>query len=174
MVRFLAITLFLALAACVRVPENVTPVTGFELSRYLGTWYEIARLDHRFERGLVEVTAEYHLRGDGGINVINKGRDSETGEWNKAEGKAYFIGKSDVGRLKVSFFGPFYGSYNIAMLDDDYTMALVIGPTLDYAWLLSRDESPARKKCNRFLDQASQLGISRERWIQIRSCEWGD
>ena len=93
------------------MPERVTPVESFELNRYLGKWYEIARLDHSFERGLERVTAEYSLRDDGGISVVNRGYSIEDDEWKVAEGKAYFVNDKNLGYLKVSFFGPFYGSY---------------------------------------------------------------
>ncbi|MBU2112930.1 MAG: lipocalin family protein [Gammaproteobacteria bacterium] len=115
------------------VPDGVTPVTPFELKRYLGEWHEIARLDHRFERGLTEVTANYSMRDDGGVKVINRGFSAEDGDWQQAEGKAYFVGDTNSGALKVSFFGPFYGGYNIAKLCDDYSVALVVGPSTDYA-----------------------------------------
>lgn len=117
----------------------MTVVTGFDLNRYLGTWYEVARLDHRFERGLSDVTATYSLRDDGGVHVVNRGYKSNSGEWDEAVGKAYFTGDEDVGSLKVSFFGPFYGGYNIVELDkDDYQYSLVAGPDRDYLWILSR------------------------------------
>ena len=87
------------------MPAGVTPVAGFELERYLGKWYEIARLDHSFERGLSRVTAEYSLREDGGVRVLNRGYSAEKGEWDEAEGKAYFVETPDLGYLKVSFFG---------------------------------------------------------------------
>ena len=108
--------LLMLLAGCTGVPEGVQPVTGFELERYLGTWYEIARLDHPFERGLSRVTAEYSRRDDGGVRVVNRGYAAADGRWNQVEGKAYFVESPDLGRLKVSFFGPFYGGYNIFAL----------------------------------------------------------
>ncbi len=78
-------------------PEGVEPVTDFEAERYLGRWYEIARLDHRFERGLSAVTAEYAWREDGGVSVLNRGFKEDKGAWDDIEGKAYFIGAPDVG-----------------------------------------------------------------------------
>ncbi|MDN3552081.1 lipocalin family protein [Halomonas almeriensis] len=128
----------LSLSACTGIPEGVEPIQGFKLDRYLGQWYEIARLDHSFERGLDCVTAEYAMREDGGVSVINRGVNLQEGEADVAEGKAYFIDSTDVGRLKVSFFGPFYGGYNIMALDTDYQWALVAGPNRDYLWILSR------------------------------------
>lgn len=104
----------LLLAGCTGLPEGIEPVTGFDKDRYLGTWYEIARLDHSFEEGLSKVTAEYTLNDDGSIKVINRGYNAEESEWQEAEGRAKFVGDSDVGHLKVSFFGPFYGSYVVS------------------------------------------------------------
>ncbi len=127
------------LAGCTGVPEGVQPVSGFDLDRYLGTWYEIARLDHGFERGLSEVTATYSLREDDGIKVVNRGYENESGEWQEAVGKAFPNGPDGVGRLKVSFFGPFYGGYNIIALDDaGYQYAMVAGPDRSYLWILAR------------------------------------
>ena len=99
--------LMILLAGCTGMPEGVTPVKNFNAERYLGTWYEIARLDHSFERGLEQVTAEYEMREDGGIRVTNRGVETKNGERKEAEGKAYFVNKPDEGHLKVSFFGPF-------------------------------------------------------------------
>lgn len=157
-------------SSCTKVPEGVEPVAGFELERYLGTWYEITRLDHSFEKDLVDVTADYTLRDDGGVRVVNRGRNTRTGKWKEATGKAYFIGSPDAGSLKVSFFGPFYGGYHIAKLDADYRMALVIGPNLDYAWILARASEPDKALCEDFLRAARHLGIEDKRWITIRDC----
>lgn len=109
--------LALLLGACTGIPEDIAPVQGFEAKRYLGAWYEIARLDHSFERGLSSVTARYSEREDGGLTIVNRGYDKASGEWKEATGKAYFLGASDIGQLKVSFFGPFYGGYNVIELD---------------------------------------------------------
>jgi len=136
---FLFLGLILTLAGCVRIPDRVVAVDGFEIDRYLGKWYEIARLDHSFEKGLIRVTAEYRLREDGAIRVGNRGYDPNRKEWREATGKACFVGKPDIGRLKVSFFGPFYGGYNIIALDrENYAYALVCGPSRSYLWILSR------------------------------------
>jgi apolipoprotein D and lipocalin family protein len=126
-------------SSCVGVPEGVETVVDFELDRYLGTWYEVARLDHSFERGMSHVTANYSMRDDGGVRVVNRGFKVAKNEWSEATGKAYFVGDTDVGQLKVSFFGPFYGAYNILELDkDNYQYALVAGPDRDYLWILAR------------------------------------
>jgi len=124
---------------CVGIPDNVEPVHHFELDRYLGRWYEIARLDHSFERGLTRVTAEYSLRDDGGVKVVNRGYSAAENSWKEALGRAYFVEGSDSGYLKVSFFGPFYGSYIVFELDHDaYRYALVCGPDKSYLWILAR------------------------------------
>ena len=115
----LLMALFLLLTGCVGIPENVKPVENFKLESYLGKWYEIARLDHSFERGLSRVTADYSLRDDGGLKVINRGYSVKENKWKEAEGKAYFVRGSDEGYLKVSFFGPFYGSYIVFELDHE-------------------------------------------------------
>ncbi len=163
--------LLLLLAGCTALPEKVTPVQPFTLERYLGTWYEIARLDHSFERGLSQVTAEYQLRNDGGIKVINRGYDAQKQRWKEAVGKAYFVGEPNVGRLKVSFFGPFYGGYNIAMLDDDYQIALVIGPNTNYAWLLARTPEISAEQCAPYLAEATRIGVPTEAWIWLAKCQ---
>ena len=166
----ITISLTVFLFGCISTPEGVEPVTDFDISRYLGTWHEIARLDHSFERNLTDVTAQYSPREDGGVKVINRGRDMETGKWKEAVGKAYFTEDKDIGKLKVSFFGPFYGAYNIAWLEKDYSMALIVGPTLGYAWLLSRTREPDADLCNRYFTEADRLGIPREDWIMVRTC----
>ena len=115
----IVVLILVVISGCLGIPEGVNPVDNFELNKYLGIWYEIARLDHSFERGLNNVTAEYSLRDDGGIKVLNRGYSTENNEWKVAEGKAYFVEKENQGYLKVSFFGPFYGSYIIFELDEE-------------------------------------------------------
>ncbi len=137
--KMILITLILFLSGCVGIPENVKPIDNFELDRYLGKWYEIARLDHSFERGLTRVTADYTLLEDGGVRVLNRGFSKKDNKWKQAEGKAYFVKSSQQGFLKVSFFGPFYGSYIIFELDHkNYQYALVCGPNKSYLWILAR------------------------------------
>lgn len=160
----------LTLTSCTEVPDKVEPVSPFELNQYLGKWYEIARLDHSFERGLTEVTATYSLREDGGVRVINQGVD-KNGQASLAEGKAYFTGESNRAALKVSFFGPFYGGYNVAMLDPDYSMSLVIGPNTDYAWILARTPNPPKAQCQAYSDKAAEIGVNTQEWIWVRGCQ---
>lgn len=150
----------LLLAGCVGMPDGVRPVQGFDLERYLGRWYEIARLDHSFERGLDQVTATYSLREDGGVRVINRGYATAKEEWREAEGKAYFVEGPETGYLKVSFFGPFYGSYIVFELDHDgYQYAFIAGPTHDYLWLLARTPTVPDAVITRFERLAREAGF---------------
>jgi apolipoprotein D and lipocalin family protein len=167
-VPYFLLLLLVLLSGCTGIPEGVSPITGFDVNRYLGTWYEIARLDHSFERGLEQVTAEYSMRDDGGIRVVNQGYNSVKQRWEKAEGKAYFTGSSDVGRLKVSFFGPFYGGYNIIGLDrESYQYALVSGPDTSYLWILARQPVLDASIINQLLAKASAHGFDTSRVIFV-------
>lgn len=158
--NYLAAISFLLLTSCTSLPENIKPITGFELDRYLGTWYEIARLDHSFERGMTKVTADYSMRKDGGVRVINRGYNAEKKEWNEAEGKAYFVSEPDIGQLKVSFFGPFYGGYNIIALDkENYQYSLVAGPGLNYLWILARTPKLEQSVIIELVKKAHALGF---------------
>jgi apolipoprotein D and lipocalin family protein len=164
----LVFMLALVAAGCTGIPENVSPVTGFDVNRYLGTWYEIARLDHSFERGLERVTAEYSRLDDGGIRVVNQGFNAANKSWKRAEGKAYFISAADVGRLKVSFFGPFYGSYTIIDLDHrGYRYSMVCGPNKSYLWILARAPQLDPPVLDRLLAQAVLLGFDTEQLIYV-------
>ncbi len=156
-------------SSCTGTPDGVSAVTGFEIDRYLGTWYEIARLDHSFERGLSAVTANYSLRDDGGVRVVNRGYDEQSGEWDEAIGKAYFVGASDVGQLKVSFFGPFYGGYNIVELDkSDYQYSLIAGPDRDYLWILSRTAQMQPDILRSLVNKARELGFPTDELIFVK------
>jgi len=164
----LASLILLVIAGCTGLPDQVHPVDGFDIKRYLGKWYEIARLDHSFERGLTNVSAEYSLRDDGGVSVINKGFSSNTNEWKETDGKAYFVGDPSIGHLKVSFFGPFYGSYVVFDLDkDEYQYAFVAGYNKSYLWLLSRTPDVNRDIIDRFVSRSSQLGFDTDALIFV-------
>jgi apolipoprotein D and lipocalin family protein len=141
----LVICLALLLAACTGRPAGVEPVGGFEVGRYLGTWYEVMRLDHRFERGLSHVTATYAQGADGTISVVNRGLERSSCQWRQASGVARFQGPGDVASLSVTFFWPFAGGYHVFALDRErYGWAIVSGPSHDYLWILSRTpELPA-------------------------------
>ena len=148
------------LAGCLAIPEGVEPVTGFDVDRYTGTWYEVARLDHRFERGLSNVTATYSLQDDGTVKVVNRGYSLEDQSWDDAIGKASFVEVPDLAYLKVSFFGPFYGAYVVFELDkQDYQYAFVAGNTTSYLWLLSRTPTISDELRQRFIDNITALGF---------------
>ena len=156
----LLFTLLLFLSSCTSVPQGIEPVNNFELPRYLGKWYEIARYDHSFESGLEQVTAEYSMQQDGGVRVVNRGFNPQNQQWKEALGQAYFVQNSDIGHLKVSFFGPFYASYVIFELDkQDYQYALITGPNRDYLWILARSPQLDDKLKDRLLAVIKQAGF---------------
>jgi apolipoprotein D and lipocalin family protein len=160
-------------SACMGVPDNVKVIASVDANQYLGTWYEIARLDHSFERDLEKVTANYSLRDDGGIKVINKGFNSQTKVWKEAEGKAYFVDppnpdKTNTGKLKVSFFGPFYGAYNIIALDKPYyNYVMLCGPDKSYFWILSRTPQLPYPIKQELISQAKALGFATDKLIYV-------
>jgi apolipoprotein D and lipocalin family protein len=161
--------LFIFLAGCVGIPDNVTPVKGFDVQRYLGLWYEIARLDHSFEKGLENVQAHYSLAADGSIRVVNRGFNPISNQWKEAVGKASFIADTDTGRLKVSFYGPLYGSYNIIALDQQhYSYALVCGPSKSYLWILAREPSMEASVKSALINKAKALGFETETLIHVK------
>lgn len=167
--NYLFLFLVPLLSACLGMPEKITPVTDFELQRYLGMWYEIARLDHSFERGLQNVTAEYSLREDGGVSVVNRGYASKDKAWREAKGKAYFVKDATVGYLKVSFFGPFYGSYVIFELDKmNYDYAFISGPDTSYLWLLSRKPVLPQPIIDQFKQRANNAGFDTSKLIYVK------
>jgi len=163
-----ALAMLFLLAGCVKVPHGVSPVKDFKLDRYLGRWYEIARLDHSFERGLTRVSAEYSMRPDGGVKVVNSGFSEKENRGKEAVGRAYFVKDAETGFLKVSFFGPFYGSYVIIDLDrENYNYSLVCGPTRDYLWILSRTKTISDDVKTRLLDKAKAAGFPTEKLIWV-------
>ncbi len=160
--------LLCCVTACTTPPKGLAPITGFDINRYLGKWYEIARLNHSFERGLSKVTAEYQLREEGGVTVINRGYDEKAKEWKEAVGKAFFVEGPDVGQLKVSFFGPFYGGYTILELDkENYEYALVSGPNRSYLWLLARSPDLDTAIVKRLVTKAERLGFPVDELIYV-------
>jgi apolipoprotein D and lipocalin family protein len=167
-INILLIILVFFLTGCVGIPENVKPVDKFKLEKYLGKWYEIARLDHSFERGLSRVTADYSLRDDGGLRVVNRGYSAKENTWKEAEGKAYFVKGSDQGYLKVSFFGPFYGSYIVFELDhENYQYSLVSGPDKSYLWILARGPKIREEIKDLLITKAAALGFETSKLILV-------
>ena len=164
----LVICIFL-LSGCLGMPKLVQPVNDFELNKYLGKWYEIARLDHSFESGLSQVSAEYSLKEDGGVRVINRGFSAAKNEWKEAEGKAYFVNGDSEGYLKVSFFGPFYGSYVVFELDhENYQYAFISGPDTDYLWLLARTPTVPAEVLQKFVDMSKARGFNTDDLIYVQ------
>jgi apolipoprotein D and lipocalin family protein len=169
MKKILVIAAALFLSACTGMPAGVAPVKDFELNRYLGKWYEVARLDHSFERGLEQVSAEYSLNPNGSVKVVNRGYSTTKNKWSEAVGKAKFVQDPATGYLKVSFFGPFYGSYVVFDLDKEgYEYAFVSGPDLSYLWLLSRNKTVSPEVKASFLKQAKEIGFDTSKLIFVK------
>jgi len=163
MKKISSLLMFTALVAllnsCSSIPKGAKAVEPFEADRYLGKWYEIARLDFKFEKGLNNTTANYSINPNGTIKVLNRGYDYGAQEWKEAIGKAKVLQEGKA-MLKVSFFGPFYAGYNVLALDSEYKYALVAGESLKYLWILSREKTiPAEIKTN-YLNIAGNLGYS--------------
>jgi apolipoprotein D and lipocalin family protein len=145
----------------------MTAVSPFDVQRYQGTWYEVARLDHSFERDMRDVTAHYALQTDGSVQVLNRGFDMKKNDWREAIGKAKFIGDTQRASLKVSFFGPFYGGYHVIALDPAYRWSMVVGPDRDYLWILSRSNTLDPLVKAQLRTQALALGLPFERLIWV-------
>ena len=159
--------LTLSFTAIADIPAGVKPVTGFELDRYLGRWYEIARLDMFFERGLSNVTATYSMNDNGTVKVANRGYSEKSNKWKDANGKAKFAGDTDLGELKVSFFGPFYAPYIVFDLDqEDYQYAFVTG-SKDSLWLLSRTPTISTELKERFVSMVESYGYDTNELIFV-------
>lgn len=163
-----AIIAAVALSSCASIPKKATPAQDFNLQKYLGTWYEIARFDYKFEENLNNVTATYSLNPDGTVQVVNKGYNFKTNEWESATGKAKFRESKNTAALKVSFFGPFYSGYNVIALSGDYKYALVAGKNLDYLWILSRTTDIPERVKKEFLQKAEQIGYDTSRLVWVK------
>ena len=162
---FLVIT---AIYSCKTIPENLTAVKPFYKEKYLGKWYEIARLDFIFEKNLNNTTAEYYLRKDGKIKVDNKGYNVKKYKWTQAIGNAKFIGHEDIAMLKVSFFGPFYSGYNVIAIDENYKYALVAGKSTKYLWILSRETTIPENIKKDYLRIAENIGYNIKDLIWVK------
>lgn len=150
------------------IPEGVTAVTPFDLKRFEGTWYEIARLDHGFEKNMSHVSFTYTLQDNGGFKVENKSLDDKNGRWLVSEGKGALIGDSNIGRLKVSYFGPFYGSFNLIALDDkNYSWAMATGPSTRYLWILSRKKTLEDPIIQDLIRKAIGMGYKLDKMIHV-------
>jgi len=160
------------LSACsTTLDPDVVPVSNFKADKYLGTWYEIARIENRFEKGLTQVTANYSYRDDGGIKVLNKGFNTKKDKWDEAVGKAYFVGDKDKGHLKVSFFGPIYGPYVVFELDENYQYSFVTNHNKKYLWFLSRTAEVTPEMKEKFLRRVKDMGFETENLVWVDQSE---
>lgn len=166
--RYLVVCFMFFLVSCSGTPRGIPAVDDFDLNRYLGDWYEIARLDHSFERGLTHVKANYSLNSDGSVKVINTGFSLEENTWEEAVGKAYFVAEKSKGHLKVSFFGPFYGAYVVFKLDKNYQYAFITGYNRNYLWLLSRTPSVSESVKADFINTVTELGFDTDEIIFVQ------
>jgi len=155
----------LAYNALKPIKSDIKVVEPFDVDRYLGKWYEIARLDFKWEKGLSLVTAEYNKNTDGSISVNNQGFHKEKDKWKQSVGKAKFIESPTKGALKVSFFGPFYSGYHVVKIDPSYQYALVFGDNLDYMWLLSREKNMPEDVKIDYLNYARESGYTIENLV---------
>jgi apolipoprotein D and lipocalin family protein len=163
----------IALTACSNhtPPAGVTPVSPFNASTYSGKWYEIARLDHSFEKGMSHVSAEYFPNADGSVKVINRGFSDAKNTWKEAVGRAKFVGDANTAHLKVSFFGPFYGDYIVFDLDEKYQHALVSGPNHSYLWLLSRQPTMPAEQVQALVAKAKAAGFDVTQLVYVQQGE---
>lgn len=163
-----SIGLVALLNSCASIPKNAKAVKNFDIDRYLGTWYEIARFDFRFEKDLDNVSAQYSLNKEGNVIVLNSGYNYKKAEWKKADGLGKFRANKDVAELKVSFFGPFYAGYNIVALDENYQYALVAGKNLKYLWILSRTKNIPQEVKSNYLRIAEEIGYDTSKLIWVK------
>lgn len=147
------------------MPEGAKVVTNLDADKYLGKWYEIARFDYIFERGMDHCTAEYSKNNDGSIKVLNRGFKKSEDKWKQSAGEARFIENPTVGRLKVSFFKPIWAGYNILSIDGDYEYALIAGDNLKYLWILSRTPNLPDEVKQKYLKIAKDLGYDTEKLL---------
>ncbi len=154
--------------------ENIPPVPDFELNRYLGTWYEIARLPHRFEKGLSRVTATYTLNPNGTIQVLNRGFKAAKNKWSQAEGKAWVPDPDVPARLKVRFFWPFSAEYKIIRLDPEYRWAVVTSSQNNYLWFLCREPVMDEALYKSLVQYVSENGFDVSKLIRVEQDEAGD
>ena len=152
----------------VRIPYGINAVKPFKVEKYTGKWYEIARLDYKWERNLDNVTATYTLNDDGTIKVDNKGFHTKKDKWKQSIGKAKFVDDTNEGLLKVSFFGPFYSGYSIIALDEQYRYALVAGESTKYLWILSREKTIPETLKNQYLQKARDIGYKTDDLIWVK------
>lgn len=164
----LTIGILTFLVSCASIPKKAKPVENFDIKRYLGTWYEIARFDYRFERNLDNAAAQYSLNEKGNVKVQNSGYNFKRNEWKSVNGIAKFRDDKNIGALKVSFFGPFYAGYNVIALDKEYQYALVAGKNLDYLWILSREKTIPENIKSDYLSIAQEIGYDTSKLVWVK------
>ncbi len=164
----IAVYFIALLNSCASIPENAKPIEDFDVNRYLGTWYEVARFDFRFEKNLDNTSANYTLDKNGNVVVLNSGYNFVKKKWRKADGLAKFRGEKNIAALKVSFFGPFYSGYNVVALDENYQYALIAGKNLDYLWILSRTKKLPDEVKTEYLKIAKEIGYDTSRLIWVK------
>jgi apolipoprotein D and lipocalin family protein len=148
---------------------RLQPAKAVDLNRYLGRWYELARYDMIFERGCEGVTAEYSLRPDGLVRVLNSCRKgAPDGPLKTAEGRAKVVPGSDGAKLKVAFFGPFWADYWVLDRADDYSWAIVGEPSRKYLWILSRDATPGAEATAALVARTAALGYDTSRLVMVK------
>ena len=158
LIALCAIATCFIICGCSKVNTNHIPaVENFKLQRYMGVWYEIARLPHSFERDIVDAQAEYALLPDGRVRVVNRGE--RNGKPSSITGIARPAGIQSIGDLEVSFFYPFYSKYKIIYLDKDYQIAIVTSDSMDYFWILSRKPQISSKQLADCLKKAQEWGF---------------
>ncbi len=164
----IAIGLLSFFNACTSIPKNAKAVHHFDANKYIGTWYEIARIDFFFEKNMNNTSAQYSLDKKGNIIVLNSGYNYNKNKWEEAKGLAKFRNNKDIAELKVSFFGPFYSGYNVIALDNNYQYALVAGKNLNYLWILSRTKNIPDNIKSKYLDLAKEIGYDTSKliWVQ--------
>ena len=167
----LAVLTALLLPGCLGTPDNIQPVTNFKLEKYLGTWYEIARLDYIHERGLNQVTATYSLRSPDEVKVLNRGYETAKSRWRESEGKAFFVEGKDKGYLKVSFFWPFYSSYVVFDIDDNYQYALVTSSDKSNLWILARTPTISGEVKASLIAKATAQGFDTSKLVYVEQTE---
>ncbi|WP_196139931.1 lipocalin family protein [Aliikangiella sp. G2MR2-5] len=164
---FAGISCFFLNFTCQANDWSIQPVSNFDSNRYLGTWYEIARIDNSFERELDNVTATYWLKKNGDIGVKNKGFNTEDGEWEEAQGYAEFAIEESVGHLEVTFFWPFYADYIVFEIDPDYQYAFIASDSEDYLWLLAREPVVDDSIIEKFLKLAKEKKFNTKELIFV-------
>ena len=161
---FFSITSFLS---CGTKLKDASGINNFDVSKYLGKWYEVARYDSWFENNMDKTQAFYSLNEDGTVRVENSGFDTTKEKWKTSVGKAKFRGAKNIGELKVSFFGPFYADYTILALDSEYKYSLVSGGTTDYLWILSRTKTIPEEIKNEYLSIAKKIGFDTSNLVWV-------